>query len=333
MSQLVFRDPAWLWALLLLPPLVAYRAYLLRRFRRALPFPPAFQVEALAGRGKAFPWISTGLLLAGFAFLALTLARPSLKSRRTTVSTEGVAILLCIDVSGSMIAEDFQPNNRIDVARTVVADFVERRSEDRMGLVTFAAMPFLRCPLTLDHRTLLALVRDLRAVTRTEIDGTAIGDALVASGKRLLGAPEKSRVVILLTDGENNRGQFDPLQAAQMLASHRIRVYAVGIGSSGVVPYPVIGESGKKSYQYVRIGFNEEALKALAKSTDGVYFNASDGRALEKVFEAIDRLERTKTQSSGYVAYEELFLYPAGGALFCLVAYALWEMTLGRCLP
>jgi Ca-activated chloride channel family protein len=333
MSHLVFREPLWLWTLLLVPPLVVYRALLLRRFRRAVPFPPAHQVEALAGRGAAFPWIATGLLLAGLSFLALALARPSLKSSRTTVSTEGVAILLCIDVSGSMIAEDFQPNNRIDVARTVVADFVRKRGEDRMGLVTFAAMPFLRCPLTLDHRTLLTLVQDLRAVTRTEIDGTAIGDALVAAGKRLLGAPEKSRVVILLTDGENNRGQFDPLQAADMLAAHHIRVYAVGIGSSGVVPYPVTGESGKKSYQYVRIGFNEEVLKSLAKSTDGVYFNASDGRALERVFEAIDRLERTKTQSAGYVSYADLFLYPIGAALLCLVACALWEMTLGRSLP
>jgi Ca-activated chloride channel family protein len=118
-----------------------------------------------------------------------------------------------------------------------------------------------------------------------------------------------------------------------MLAAHHIRVYAVGIGSSGVVPYPVTGESGKKSYQYVRIGFNEEVLKSLAKSTDGVYFNASDGRALERVFEAIDRLERTKTQSAGYVSYADLFLYPIGAALLCLVACALWEMTLGRSLP
>jgi Ca-activated chloride channel family protein len=333
MSAFLFRNPGWLWLLLLLPLLVAYRRYLLRHRRRALPYPPAAALEALAGRNLFYPWISEGLLLAGAAALVLALARPAVKSARTTVATEGVAILLCLDVSGSMVAEDFQPNNRIDVAKTVVADFVKRRPDDRIGLVSFAAMPFLRCPLTRDHRTLLEVVRSLTAVTRSEIDGTAIGDALIASGKRLLKAPEKSRIVILLTDGENNRGQFDPLQAAELLKAHHIRVYAVGIGSSGVVPYPVTGENGKKTYQYVRIGFNEQVLQALARATDGVYFNASGGKALEKVFDSIDRLERTRILSAGYVSFRELFPYPLGAAVFLLSAEALWSLTRGRRLP
>jgi Ca-activated chloride channel family protein len=194
-------------------------------------------------------------------------------------------------------------------------------------------MPFLRCPLTLDHKTLRSIVEEVKAVNRAEIDGTAIGDALVAAGKRLLSAPEKSRVVILLTDGENNRGQFDPLQAAQLLAAHKIRVDVVGIGSTGVVPYPILDQSGRKSYQFVHIGFNEPALKAIAQTTDGVYYNASDTSGLQRVFDAIDHLERSKIASPTYVRYRELFVIPLGLAFLLLSAEALWRMAPGRRLP
>jgi Ca-activated chloride channel family protein len=193
-------------------------------------------------------------------------------------------------------------------------------------------MPFLRCPLTSDHKVLQSIVSDLKPVGRQEIDGTAIGDALVAAGKRLLSAPEKSRVVILLTDGENNRGQFDPLQASQLLASHKIRVDVVGIGSTGVVPYPVVDASGGRSYQYVHIGFNETALQAIAHTTDGVYYNATDSKGLERVFGAIDRLERSKVSSMAYVRHRDFFLWPVGLALLCLTAESLWRRSAGRVL-
>jgi Ca-activated chloride channel family protein len=333
MNAFVFREPGWLFALTLLPLLVAYRWMLTARWRRALPFPAAAQLESAGGRNPFFPWIPIILLTTAAAAMVLALARPALRHQETSVSTEGVAILICMDISGSMQAEDFQPHNRIDVAKTVIADFVRKRPSDRIGLVSFAAVPFLRCPLTLDHRTLLTLVSELQTVGRSDLDGTAIGDALVAAGKRLLSAQEKSRVVILLTDGENNRGQFDPLQAAHILAGHKMRVDVVGIGSSGVVPYPVVGEDGRKAYQYVRIGFNEESLGAIAKETDGVYYNATDAHGLERVFEAIDKLERSRTESKGFVSFSELFLYPLGLALLCLVGHSLWVSGPGRSLP
>jgi Ca-activated chloride channel family protein len=333
MSDLVFRQPGWLWALLLLPLLVAHRTWLLRRRRRAVPYPPSGALEGLGGRNPWFPWISSGLLLGALACMVLALARPAVRTARATVVSEGVAIMMVLDVSGSMVAEDFKPNNRIDVARSVLSDFVRKRASDRLGLITFAAMPFLRCPLTLDHKTLRSIVEEVKAVNRPEIDGTAIGDALVAAGKRLLSAPEKSRVVILLTDGENNRGQFDPLQAAQLLAAHKIRVDVVGIGSTGVVPYPVPDQNGRKSYQFVHIGFNEPALKAIAKTTDGVYYNASDTSGLQRVFDAIDHLERSKIASPTYVRYRELFVIPLGLAFLLLSAEALWRTAPGRRLP
>jgi Ca-activated chloride channel family protein len=333
MTGLVFRQPLWLWLLCLLPAWVALRSWSLRRARRALGYPAAGLLEVLAGRNAWFPWISTSLWLLAFAGMVLALARPAARTSKTNITTEGVAIMLVLDISGSMVAEDFKPNNRIDVARTVLADFVSRRPDDRLGLITFAAMPFLRCPLTSDHKVLQSIVSDLKPVGRQEIDGTAIGDALVAAGKRLLAAPEKSRVVILLTDGENNRGQFDPLQASQLLASHRMRVDVVGIGSTGVVPYPVVDASGGRSYQYVHIGFNESALQAIARTTDGVYYNATDSKGLERVFGAIDRLERSKVNSMAYVRYRDFFLWPLGWALLCLTAESLWRRGAGRTLP
>ncbi len=333
MAGFSFYLPLWLWALLALPLLGIWRARLLTARRRALRFPPALQLEGLAGRNAWYPWVSPALALAALAALVLALARPVVATAKTRVSSEGVAILLVLDISGSMLAEDFQPSNRMDIARRVVADFIKRRPDDRMGLLTFSALPFLRCPLTSDHKVLLDIVGALKAVGRQEIDGTAIGDALVTAGKRLLSAPEKSRVIVLLTDGENNRGQFDPVQAAELLASHQVKVYAVGIGGKGVVPYPVYGDNGRKTYQFVHIGYGEETLKAIAGATDGVYYNATDAQGLTKVFADIDRLERTKITAAGYVRHRELFLFPLGAGLLLLCLEAAWRSGPGRSLP
>lgn len=333
MGGFSFRYPLWLALLALLPLLGFFRYWLLKNRRRALLYPPAAHLEGLAGRSAWYPWVSPALGLMALAGLIFALARPVAATAKTKVDSEGVAILLVLDISGSMLAEDFQPSNRMDMARLVVSDFVEKRPEDRIGLLTFAALPFLRCPLTSDHHMLQEIVGTLRTVGKSEIDGTAIGDALVTAGKRLLGAPEKSKVLVLLTDGENNRGQFDPTQAAELLAGHHIRVYAVGIGREGVVPYPVFDPSGKKSYQYVRMGYNEKSLQTIASATEGVYFNATDAEGLQRVFSEIDRLERTKVSSTAFVHYRELFLWPLGIGLLLLLLEALWRSGPGRTLP
>ena len=327
------RSPIWLWALLLVPLLAVWRWRLLGSRRRAISFPLAAQLEVLSGRSAWYPWISPSLALGAMACMIVALARPVVATARTTIRSEGVATLIVLDISGSMLAEDFQPSNRIDMAKLVVSDFIKKRQDDRIGLLSFAAMPFLRCPLTLDHKTLLDIVAAIKPVGRQDIDGTAIGDALVTAGKRLLTAPEKSRVIVLLTDGENNRGQFDPVQAAELLGAHKIKVYAVGIGSKGLVPYPVYDENGRKTYQMVHIGFGEETLKAIAKATDGVYYNATDAQGLTRVFADIDRLERTKIESQGYVRYRELFLWPLAICVVLFSLEALWRSGPGRTLP
>lgn len=333
MRDLAFLHPLWLAGLVLLPALLAWRWWLLRRRRRALPFPATSLIFRLRRSSRIYPWVAPALALLATGATLLALARPVRTLGQTRLSTEGVAILLCMDISGSMLAEDFQPSNRMDVSKSVVADFIAKRPEDRLGLVTFAALPMLRCPLTSDHGTLRNVVREVRTVTRAEIDGTAIGDGLVAAGKRLLKAPEASRVVILLTDGENNRGQIDPQQAAELLAAQKIRVHAVGIGSEGTVPYPVPEANGRVTYQFVKIGFNEEALRSIAEATGGVYYNATDAEGLEKVFGAIDRLERTKVTATGFVRREELFPVPTGVAAVALLLLLLWRSGPGKALP
>ena len=333
MSEISFLQPVWLWCLAAVPALAIWRYWLLKRGVRALKYPPSHLVLSLVRKARIYPLVGPALTLLALAAMLLTLARPVKTLGRSQVTTEGIAIMLCMDVSGSMLAEDFQPSNRIDVARSVVGDFVKKRREDRLGLVSFAAIPMLRCPLTTDHETLLKSVGALRTVTRSEIDGTAIGDALISSGKRLLKAQESSKIIILLTDGENNRGQIDPLEASGILAEQKMRVYAVGIGSSGPVPYPVPDGSGKIDYQFVRIGFNEEALKSIAETTKGAYFNATDANGLEKVFESIDALEKSKVTSSGYTRREELFMLPLSLSLFSMFCLVLWRFGPGRTMP
>jgi len=328
-----FGSPYWLFLLLAVPPLALWRWWLIRKGARAVPLPTAPILIGHSGRGVWFPWVPPVLGLMVLTAFILALARPYQTLGRTEVTTEGVAIMICMDISGSMRAEDFQPSNRMDVARSVVADFVRRRGEDRLGLVTFAGVPFLRCPLTRDRETLLTLVRGMETVMRSELDGTAIGDALVSAGKRLIHAPEVSKVVILVTDGDNNRGRIDPLQAADLLAAQPVRVHVVGIGSTGPVPYPIPGPGGKVSYQFVQIGFNEEVLRSIAARADGVYYNATDAEGLQRVFAAIDELERSKVVSEGYVTRRELFPLPLGGGVLLLTLLFLWRYGAGRSLP
>ncbi len=330
MKNFVFASPFWLAGILFAAFYLFYSEKNMKKKDGALFFPLGSLLFSAGGKNLWFGRVSNFLSVFFIIFLSLALARPTLKISKTITSTEGIAIILTMDVSGSMLAEDFQPSNRMDVARQVLSDFVEKRENDRIGLVTFAGMPFLRCPLTTDHKTLLKLLNDMKAVRRQELDGTAVGDALVSSGQRLIGAIEKSKVVVLVTDGENNKGQFDPILAARMLKERNIKVYSVGIGTKGPVPYPVVDQNGQKSYRFVQIGFNEESLKKIAEETNGKYFSASDKDALEKVFIEIDTLEKSKIESPTYVFKKELFMYPLFLSVIFICLFFIWEFGSGR---
>ena len=278
--------PDWPWLLLaLLVPLGAWAAH---RMRRRILFPGLD--EGLPIRRRTFWSVFPHALRAtALVLVAVALAGPVRSVERVIHHSEGVTIQLVFDISSSMLAEDFRPDNRIAVARREVSRFVENRSEDRIGLVAFAGEALTVIPGTLDHDVVLQAIENLNVGQLT--DGTAIGTALATAVNRLREATEGSRVVVLLTDGDNNRGQIDPMDAAAAASALGIRVYTIGVGRDGVVPVP-IGRT-RFGYQYanMEVRVNDELLTAVAERTGGVYFRATDPEALQRIYERIDQLE------------------------------------------
>jgi Ca-activated chloride channel family protein len=281
-----FALPAWPWlALLLIVPAGAWFAH---RRRRRLVYPGL--ADGLPVRRRTL-WSLWPDVLRAFALglVAVALAGPLRSIERVVQRAEGVTIQLAFDISSSMLAEDFRPDNRIAVARREVARFVENREADRIGLVAFAGEALTVVPGTLDHDVVLRAVENLNVGQLT--DGTAIGTALATAVNRLRETAEGSRVVVLLTDGDNNRGLIDPVDAAAAAAALGIRVYTIGIGRDGVVPVP-IGRT-RFGYQYanMEVTVNDELLTEVAERTGGVYFRATDPEALQRIYERIDELE------------------------------------------
>ena len=250
------------------------------------------------------------LRLAALGCLALALARPQLGYAWEESLTEGIDIELLLDISGSMAAEDFQPQNRLEVAKQVVKQFIAGRTGDRIGLVVFSGAAMTRAPLTTDHAMLELLVDSVELNSLP--DGTAIGVALAAAAARLRGSPAKTRIMVLVTDGGNNAGAIDPLSAAAMCKGLGLKVYTVGVGTAGRVPVPVPvqdPETGRIEIhrQLMNVAVDEELLRQIARRTGGRYWKASDLRSLQEVFQDIDRLEKTPMRVKRYVRYREAF--------------------------
>jgi len=267
--------------------------------------------------------------LVGLALLIVALARPQSFDSESKRSIEGIDIILCIDISTSMDAEDLKPD-RLEAAKKVAADFVESREHDRIGIVPFAAQSFTQVPLTTDHQVVLSLLSQIQM--RMVEDGTAIGMALATSANRLRESDAKSKVIILLTDGQNNRGEIDPLTAAQAAQALNIRIYTIGVGTHGTAPYPVETVFGKR-YQNVPVSIDEDMLKEIANSTGGRYYRATDEASLAHIYSEIDRLERTKIQVEEYKETAELYGPWLASALLCLALEALLSLTWFRKLP
>ena len=262
--------------------------------------------------------------------LAVALARPQSGSSVETVTSLGVDIVLAIDVSGSMQAEDFQPDNRLGVAKETVRRFVAGRPTDRLGLVAFASLAATRCPLTVDH-AMFGQYLDEIEIAPAEQQLTAIGLGLATAVNRLRDSEAKSRVVILLTDGENNAGQIGPQVAADAAAALGVKVYTIGIGSDGPVPFPIdLGPRGKQ-YRLSQFTLDEDLLRSIADQTEGRYFKADEPQALEQIFETIDALETSEIESRVRVIYTEQFswfLLP--GVLLLLLERLLLATRLRR---
>jgi Ca-activated chloride channel family protein len=253
--------------------------------------------------------------LLAIVFFILAMARPQSGSKEQEVTTEGIDIILTLDISSSMLAEDFKPKNRLEVAKIVAKDFVVGRKNDRIGMVVFAGESYTQCPLTLDYGVLLNFIEDVQ-IGLIE-DGTAIGLALANAVNRLRDSKAKSKVIILLTDGRNNAGELHPLSAAQVAQAMSVRVYTVGAGSRGTALYPIHDPIFGKRYQRLQVEIDEELLQEIARMTGGKYFRAVDRKSLEEVFLEIGELEKTKIEVKEFTRYEELFpLYLILGLIF-----------------
>ncbi|MGH7671696.1 MAG: vWA domain-containing protein, partial [Gemmatimonadales bacterium] len=258
-------------------------------------------------------------------------AGPRVGSARAELRSEGISIVLAVDISSSMLAEDFAPNNRLDVARRTAIEFVRARSSDRIGLVAFSGQALTQVPITTDYPVLEAAIRHLRVGILE--DGTAIGTAIGTAATRLRRAPGKSKVIVLLTDGENNRGTVDPRTAAQAAATLGLRIYTIGVGTEGEAPVPTgQGPLGLR-YQTMPVKIDEELLGDVARTTGGRYFRATDAASLSNVFGEINRLEKTPMQHLVYRRYEEAYRWPLGLGLLALALELVVAATFAVRVP
>jgi Ca-activated chloride channel family protein len=334
MEGFSFANP-WLLSLLALVPLLA----LLKGRRGGAPAIRYSSTAVFEGLGRARA-SRAGALLAGLLALALIsaiigLARPRLGKTFTRIQASGIDIMLVLDVSRSMLAEDFtiggQQANRLDAVKQVTEKFIEGRPNDRIGIIAFAGRPYVVSPLTLDHDWLL------RNLDRVRIglveDGTAIGSALASGGNRLKDKESKSRMLVLLTDGDNNAGKIPPKTAAEAVAAIGIKIYTIGAGTRGFAPFPMRDMFGRTVYQNVKVDMDEDSLREIAQIGGGAYFRASDTRSLEEIFKRIDQMEKTTVEMDKFRQYRDLFPYFVGAAFGLLALQMTLSQTLMRRLP
>jgi Ca-activated chloride channel family protein len=257
------------------------------------------------------------------------MARPQSTDNLREVTTEGIDIMVSLDISGSMQAMDFKPN-RLEAAKDVAIEFISGRQNDKMGLVVFAAESFTQCPLTIDHATLINLIQDVNFGMLT--DGTAIGMGLSTAVSRIKDSNAKSKVIILLTDGVNNRGEIHPLTAAELAKTFGIRVYTIGVGSHGTAPVPVNTVFGQQ-VQQMEVKIDEEMLREIADMTGGKYFRATNKNKLKEIYEEIDQMEKTKIEVKEYTKRSEEFILFALLALAFLLTEIVLRNTVLRNLP
>ena len=328
---MTFHNPHLLWLLTLLLPAAGYYLYRLRKGGAAL------RISSVAGVLKAprtvryylrhAPFV---LRMAALATLVVALARPQSAEQNTRTNTDGIDIMLALDVSGSMLARDFRPD-RLEAAKEVAGSFIADRYGDRIGLVAFAGEAFTQSPLTTDQGTLQTLLSRIRSGLIE--DGTAIGNGLATAINRLRESEAKSKVIILLTDGVNNRGQIAPMTAAEIARAQGIRVYTIGVGTEGTAPYPAVDIYGQPTGDVVmaKVEIDEKTLGAMADLTGGKYFRATDNAKLKAIYDEINQLEKSKVEVTERISYHERFLVWALAALGALLLeFLLSNLVLKR---
>ena len=325
-----FASPHYLWLLTLLAPMIAYYVW------RTMQGGAAIQISTVEGVARApksvryyLRHLPFALRAAAFGLLVVALARPQQIEQNVRTSSEGIDIMLAIDVSASMLARDFEPD-RITAAKEVAGSFISDRYGDRIGLVAFAAEAFTQSPLTTDQSTLQTLLAQIRSGLIDD-SGTAIGNGLATAINRLRESDAKSKVVILLTDGVNNRGEITPITAAEIAKAQNIRVYTIGVGTEGMAPYPAVDMFGNITFVKQKVEIDEKTLTAMAEMTGGRYFRATDNANLKAIYDEINQLEKSKVEVTEHLSYHEQFLAWVLAALGLLLAeFLLANLVLKR---
>lgn len=304
-----------------------------RRFRSATVKFSDIRIVQRAARShrRRYRFILPFLRVAAVALFFVAFARPRSGTEVREITSEGIDIMIALDVSSSMQAEDFKPNNRLYVAKEEIKKFVEKRLNDRIGLVVFARYSFTQCPLTVDYGVLLRFVDQVNFGAIQ--DGTAIGMAIANGVNRLRESESESKIMVLLTDGDNNAGEIDPVTAAGLAAAFDIKIYTIGVGQTGNAMFPVQDPIFGKRYIYQPTTIDEPTLKEIARITDGQYFRARSGAELEEIYEIIDELERTEVKVSAHIQYRELFHWFTYAGLLFLVLEMILANTFFRKLP
>ena len=330
---MTFHNPHLLWLLTLLLPAAGYYLFRLRKGGAAL------RISSVAGVLKAprtvryylrhAPFV---LRMAALATLVVALARPQSAEQNTRTNTDGIDIMLALDVSGSMLARDFRPD-RLEAAKEVAGSFISDRYGDRIGLVAFAGEAFTQSPLTTDQGTLQTLLSRIRSGLIE--DGTAIGNGLATAINRLRESEAKSKVIILLTDGVNNHGEIAPLTAAEIAKAQGIRVYTIGVGTEGMAPYPAVDIYGTPTGGTVmaKVEIDEKTLRSIAEQTGGQYFRATDKAKLKAIYDQINQLEKSKVEVTEHVTYHEQFLLWVLAGLGLLVLEFLFSNLVLKRIP
>lgn len=326
-----FEYPHLLWLLVIPALLIVHYIYLELCGRR-----PHLRVSDIrywkAGGKSVLSYLRHAPILlrtVALSMIIIAIARPRSSSKMDKIDTEGIDIVLAMDVSTSMLARDFTPD-RISAAKDIAIEFISQRPSDRIGIVVFAGESYTQCPLTTDRATLINLMKEIQ--TGLIEDGTAIGNGLATAVARMQGSDAKSRVVILLTDGVNNRGEITPQTAADIAKTYGIRVYTIGVGANGTAPYPVITPWGVQM-QDVEVEIDEDLLKGIAETTGGRYFRATDNTKLSEIYSEINKMEKARTTIDSFPVYKELFMDFALVALICLLLEVVVNAFILKRLP
>ena len=330
MYGIKFANPYFFLLFLLIPVMIAFYFFYLNKKRTQIQFSGFENFDGMRPSFRQrFHYLPFVLKLLAFSLAIVALARPQSSLSGRDIKTEGIDIMMALDISSSMLAEDLKPN-RIEAAKKVAEEFIDSRPNDRIGLVVFGGESFTQCPLTTDHSVLKNLFAGIQSGILA--DGTAIGEGLGTAVNRIRNSKAKSKVVILLTDGVNNIGSIAPETAGEIAKTFGIRVYTIGVGTRGMAPYPVKSPFGIQ-YQNVEVQIDEPVLKKIAGETDGKYFRATNTGKLKEIYSEIDKLEKTKIDVTEFHNYTEEFYPLALGALLLLVLDILLRFTLFKKLP